>query len=332
MYSIASWNIRGLNHTPKQKEVRQVMNENCLNVCAILESHVDIGKLEKVCSKVCNRWKWSSNRSFCSKGSRIILGWNDDIVDVLVLSCSSQEMHTQIILKSDHKALFCTFVYASNSYDTCHQLWKSLEVHKHFVQGRPWVILGDFNSARFIEDMYAGSKDTNISMREFNACISDIEVEDLNSTCLHFTWNKKPRAERGILKKIDRVMCNIDFNTEYPGSYAIFQPYRISNHAHAVLKIHKVTKDKPKPFKFFNFLVYKPEFMDMVNEHWGVNSQGNLHERVVKLRHELDEVQNALDKDPFSLTLREEETTYLSAFTQAALNEERFLKQKSKIE
>ena len=53
MYSIASWNIRGLNCTPKQSEVRQVINENSLNVCAILESHVDISKLERVCAKVC---------------------------------------------------------------------------------------------------------------------------------------------------------------------------------------------------------------------------------------------------------------------------------------
>lgn len=95
-----------------------MINENNLNMCAILESHVDIGKLDSVCSSVCARWKWSSNSRYCTKGSRIILGWNDDAVDVLVLACTSQAMHTQVILKADGKALFCTFVYASNSYDT----------------------------------------------------------------------------------------------------------------------------------------------------------------------------------------------------------------------
>lgn len=94
MYSIASWNIRGLNRTPKQSEVRQVIIENLLNVCAILESHVDVSKLEKVCAKVCGKWEWTFNGSLCTKGSRIILGWNDDVVDVMVLSSSSQAMHT----------------------------------------------------------------------------------------------------------------------------------------------------------------------------------------------------------------------------------------------
>ncbi|GJW58409.1 hypothetical protein Tco_0105140 [Tanacetum coccineum] len=46
--------------------------------------------------------------------------------------------------------------------------------------------------------------------------------------------------------------------------------------------------------------------------HW----QGNLHNRVEKLRHELDEVQKALDKNPTSSVLREEEAAYLTATSQ----------------
>ncbi|GKA51069.1 hypothetical protein Tco_0744265 [Tanacetum coccineum] len=53
---------------------------------------------------------------------------------------------------------------------------------------------------------------------------------------------------------------------------------------------------------------------------------------VIKLRHELDEVQKALDTNPADLILREEEATYLQAFNEAKLDEERFLKQKAKIE
>ncbi|GKB04637.1 zf-CCHC domain-containing protein [Tanacetum coccineum] len=44
---------------------------------------------------------------------------------------------------------------------------------------------------------------------------------------------------------------------------------------------------------------------------------------VVQLRHKLDEVQMELDKDHSCITLREEEVVYLTAFTQATLDEER---------
>ncbi|GJY52295.1 hypothetical protein Tco_0443142 [Tanacetum coccineum] len=167
-----------------------VINDNFLNICAILESHVDIGKLEHVCNKVFVKWKWALNNRFCTKGSHILIGWNDNVVDVVVLSCTSQAIHTQLV--TEH--------------------WK-ME-----VQG--------YSMFKLVKKMM---------------------------------FMKKP------LRKL-------------------------------------------------------------------LQSQGYLHDRVVQLCHELDEVQMALDKDPSSITLREEEAVYLTAFTQAALDEERFLKQKSKIE
>ncbi|GKC37159.1 putative RNA-directed DNA polymerase, eukaryota, reverse transcriptase zinc-binding domain protein [Tanacetum coccineum] len=63
-----------------------------------------------------------------------------------------------------------------------------------------------------------------------------------------------------------------------------------------------------------------------------LHAQGNIHDRVTKLRTELDEVQTALDRNPSSTMLREEDGVYLTAFTQALLDKERFLKQKSKID
>ncbi|GJX65727.1 hypothetical protein Tco_0300070 [Tanacetum coccineum] len=53
-----------------------------------------------------------------------------------------------------------------------------------------------------------------------------------------------------------------------------------------------------------------------------LHSHGNLHDKVVKLWHELNEVQKALDKESSSMILRDEETAYLNAFTQATLDEE----------
>ncbi|GKD26031.1 putative RNA-directed DNA polymerase, eukaryota, reverse transcriptase zinc-binding domain protein, partial [Tanacetum coccineum] len=45
---------------------------------------------------MCSRWKWTSNGSLCSKGTRIILGWNDDLVDVMIMAQTNQVMHIQL--------------------------------------------------------------------------------------------------------------------------------------------------------------------------------------------------------------------------------------------
>ncbi|GKF56709.1 hypothetical protein Tco_0167049 [Tanacetum coccineum] len=60
--------------------------------------------------------------------------------------------------------------------------------------------------------------------------------------------------------------------------------------------------------------------------------KGNLHENVIKLRFELDRVQSDLDLDMFNNDLRDKEATYVRAFMDALIMEERFLKQKSKVE
>ncbi|GJT80255.1 hypothetical protein Tco_1054597 [Tanacetum coccineum] len=267
--------------------------ENTL-INVVYNSHVATSRLEQLCSKVFWNWKWTSNGALCVKGSRIILGWNPDEVYIMILSQSSQVMHTQVIFKADRK---------------------------------PWCLMGDFNSALNLEDKASSSSIIDISMWEFKECVENIEVSDVNKSGLHFTWNQKPKGEGGLLKKIDRVMANLDFNDEFVGANALFQPYRISDHSPAILRVAGVSKFKPKPFKFSNLLLKllkKPLRKLLYNK-------GNLHERVKSLRNELDELQRALDLDPSNLVLREEEVIYLQYFNDALLNEERFLKKKAKV-
>ncbi|PWA79485.1 RNA-directed DNA polymerase, eukaryota, Reverse transcriptase zinc-binding domain protein [Artemisia annua] len=64
----------------------------------------------------------------------------------------------------------------------------------------------------------------HIYMPEFKERVEDIEVSDVNRSGLPFTWNQKPKGEDGVLKKIDRIMSNLEFNGVFVGSNALFQP------------------------------------------------------------------------------------------------------------
>ncbi|GJW04065.1 protein LAZ1 [Tanacetum coccineum] len=152
-------------------------------------------------------------------------------------------------------------------------------------------------------------------------------------------------------------MGNLGLVDKFPSVHVVFKPYRVSDHAPAVLKFPTLVANKPKPFKFFNFLAYKGKFGEVVSNHWNTNipghvmyqvihkmkvlkkplrkllhDQGNLHDSVAKLRKELNEVQIALDKNLDDVFLREEDGAYVQAFTDAKLDEERFLKQNVKVD
>nr|GFA71700.1 hypothetical protein [Tanacetum cinerariifolium] len=232
--------------------IDEVIMENKLSVCAILESHVAVSNLDKLCPKVFRNWDWTTNGNLCSKGTRIMLGWNKYEVDVT---------------------------------------------------------------------------------------------------------NQKQKGGEGILKKIDRVFGNLEFNESFVGAHAIFHPYRVSDHSPTVLILPSKTKFLPKPFKFINILAHHVKFKDVVSEGWASSvsgfcmfkvvkklkilkkplrkllyAHGNIHENVTRLRTEVDNAQKALDTDPFNLSLREQEATYVNAYNEALILQERFLKQRAKIQ
>nr|GEU38638.1 hypothetical protein [Tanacetum cinerariifolium] len=255
-------------------------------------------------------------------GHKNDLRWNHNDVDISVINQDDQSMHIRVWVKADRKEFFCSIVYAHNRYTQRRLLWNNLWFHKLYVRDRPWCILGDFNAALFLHDYSVGISNIDISMREFKECVEDLEILDVQYSGLQFTWTQKPKGNEGLLKKIDRVMANLKFNDVFVGSHAIFKPYRNSDHAPSVLCIPSVIKPKPKPFKFYNLITSNDNFKRVVLEGWTKYVSG----------FHMFRVQVRLDADPFNESIREEEAMILVAFNEACLMEEKFLKQKAKID
>nr|GEZ73730.1 hypothetical protein [Tanacetum cinerariifolium] len=230
-------------------------------------------------------------------------------------------------------------------------------LHKRYVRNRPWSLLGNFSAAFYLDDKSISSSNVDISMREFKECEEDIGVSNVDYTRLKYMWNQKPKGDDGILKKINRIMANLDFNDVFVGAHAIFQSYCISDHSPAILKIPMVFNSKLKTFKFSNVLIHNVHFKDVVKDEWSfpvsgshmyqvvkklkhlkkplrklLFDLGNLYQNVKRLLTELDQVQLDLDKDPFNQVLHKEDAVYVKAFNDALVLEDQFLKRKAKIE
>ncbi|GJZ81506.1 retrovirus-related pol polyprotein from transposon TNT 1-94, partial [Tanacetum coccineum] len=138
----------------------------------------------------------------------------------------------------------CSFVYANNYYMDRHALWRNLEGHANRMRDKPWVLLGD-NVALNLKDHSSGGYEPNIAMRDFKECV---------------------------------IMGNLKFNDDFPGPFAIFQPYRISNNSLRVLRIPMV---KMEPISYL-----KSVQANIASRIKNINGKINMPRRNVTWEHQ----------------------------------------------
>ncbi|GJX93279.1 sodium/hydrogen exchanger 6, partial [Tanacetum coccineum] len=146
-----------------------------------------------------------------------------------------------------------------------------------------------------------------VLLGDFNAALN---LED------HFSGSYELNIAMRDFKDYVQAMEVSDVNsTGLWGTFNLMMTFRNVNiEGFAMYRVVKRLKGLKSPFR------------KLLHEH------GNLHERVNRLRVKLDEAPKAIDRDHSSFILREEHAHYLLAFKEAQLDEERFLKQKAKIE
>ncbi|GJS23318.1 RNA-directed DNA polymerase, eukaryota, reverse transcriptase zinc-binding domain protein [Tanacetum coccineum] len=177
--NIVAWNIRGLGKVTKQNEVKNLMMNEKLSICAILETHMKKSRIDKVCMNVFGSWSWQNNKVLSRKGCRLALGWDNNHVNYTLINATSQAMLYMVEVLNPKRSFYCTFIYAANKGKDKRELRKELSLNKRIVGSSAWIIMGDVK----------------------------IEMEDINCSGFHFTWTKSllnPNAT--ILKKIDRII------------------------------------------------------------------------------------------------------------------------------
>ncbi|XP_031268941.1 uncharacterized protein LOC116127437 [Pistacia vera] len=314
-------------------------------------------KVNRVFECVFRSWQWVSNVDRGTRGCRIGIGWNPAIYNVCVLEMTDQAIHCIVRILSVGEDFRYSFIYAANDYIARKELWRNLCHLNKGIASQPWLILGDFNITLNPNENVGGSPSILVGMQDFRACVRTLEMEHISKVGMMYTWNGKPYGNNGVLRKLDRVMGNYHFLSKFPQVNTFFWPSGISDHNPLVTSFPFLGALKPKPFKFFNYLVFKEDFKPLVQRIWSMDSVGvpmfsiskklkalkpclqalnrkqvHLNQKVLVLRQEVEQIQRALDVDPHNQELRDCEAVFFGAFREALLDEDRFLKQKSKIQ
>nr|GEV02709.1 hypothetical protein [Tanacetum cinerariifolium] len=176
-----------------------------------------------------------------------------------------------------------------------------------------------------IKNHSAGGSCKTADMMEFKKCIEEMKVEDLSCSGLPYIWiQSRLNPGNGILKKIDRVLGDNCFMGNFLAARAMFLPHLSLDHCLAVLYVPKMVKKRKKDFKFANFTIDKPEFLDVLS--W---KNGNIYERVTKWKGKLQNIQTRVDISPHDADLKREKARIIKVA--AIRNEEGVLFEDEKV-
>ncbi|KAJ9539213.1 hypothetical protein OSB04_031946 [Centaurea solstitialis] len=278
-------------------------------------------------SKSHHRWAWVSNQAQSAHGTRIIVSWDQSLVDIMVLESHSQFMHCQVKFRDSQDMFFVSFVYGANRGSDRQGLWSRRDQSRH-----------------------------NCDMTNFAAFVEDVELFDIRFMGIHHTWCQKPKEETGLRRKLDRILANTSFTSVFQDCTARFLPRGLSDHSPGVASFKGDICKRNFGFKFDNFLVTNAQFLNIVKSCWStdvggtfmfkVTSKlkllktplrklpslyGNLTENTQSLKHELDTVQLAMDLDPSNDVIREDLEHVWVAYEQACWNDMSASRQRAKV-
>ncbi|XP_050233167.1 uncharacterized protein LOC126681663 [Mercurialis annua] len=350
-----TWNIRGLNESLKQAEVKKLLVLKRCALIGVLETRVCSCNKERMWNKLnLQGWELIDNYSHSDIG-KIWVIFDSLKVNVQCIGSSDQFIHCKVNMEG--VSFIWTVVYGSNHLVERQRLWKHLVDLSRSIE-ELWFVQGDFNAVLREEDRCGGSPLDEDHLHELSNCVSAAGLIEIRSVGCQFTWNNNQLGINRIWRKLDRVFANGNVNENFHRIYNEALPCGISDHSPIVTILESEQRSGSRKFKFFNFWTLHPDFRTILEEEWRINYRGfHIYKLVQKLkaisyrlsklnrsqfsdiskrtdnhREILNRLQVDLQRDPTNTFLIDEERVMSNHFRFLLKCEESYFKQKSRIQ
>ncbi|XP_019259116.1 PREDICTED: uncharacterized protein LOC109237277 [Nicotiana attenuata] len=267
--SVITWNIRGLNKTYKQKEVKEFRKGNNKALIALVEHRVKEHRTNDIIKKIAPGWQWISNSSPSNK-SRIRVIWDPRIYDFDPEEVDEQLIHGQIRIISKAFTFGFSAIYGLHTIKDSLSMWRKLR-QIHSLQQGPWLAMGDYNAVLQAQDRQHGIEVQDMETRDFKEYMLDTGMHELQYVGRNYTWTNNHTYSR-----IDRGLVNVAWMMIMPNmKVQVLEPL-VSNHSPLKLMITQVQGKKNRPFRFFNCIADHHQFIQKVEQAWEGRNTGGM--------------------------------------------------------
>ncbi|KAL2248000.1 UNVERIFIED_CONTAM: hypothetical protein Sindi_2652300 [Sesamum indicum] len=232
------WNVRGLNKRDHQLALKDLVSEYRLHFLGILETRVRITNVMHIQSFLLPQWKWFVD--YASVGNRIWIAWDDNLLDVHILDLGEQFIHCRITIKALHESCIITIAYGASEVIDKRTLWHTSGTLAPQCSNDPWLVRGDFNAVRDLNEVCGISGDIRIATEEFNAGIQEAGLLPLPMQGEWYTWHNCSTTARSLWKRLDRILINDRWLARFPTHHIIvFYPGHLTTRRLSFMGIHR---------------------------------------------------------------------------------------------
>lgn len=242
-FNILVWNVRGINSKEKWDAIKSKINESSYHILCLQETKGNT--LTLFTSRHLNNFAY-----FPSVGASggIITIWNGLVYSGEVIQSNAYCVTVKFTSNLDNSCFFLSNVYGpSNAAGKLAFITWFLNLD--YSSFDEWIIAGDFNLYRSIEDMNKPGGDPG-DMNLFNDFISDMELVDIPFSGRTYTWSNMQIDP--LLIKLDWVFCNASWSYHYPSTSVQPLSRPISDHVPIVISFGS-SIPKAATFRFENY-------------------------------------------------------------------------------
>ncbi|XP_012857145.1 PREDICTED: uncharacterized protein LOC105976424 [Erythranthe guttata] len=163
--------------------------------------------------------------------------------------------------------------YLSHHSSTCHE---------------PWVIGGDFNVIKTLDEKQGGSNAHMTGMQDFNDFLVDARLTDASFVGNIFTWSNNQRGQNLIWQRLDRILLNAEAFTAI-SARVDHLPRLESDHCPLLLNFGQL-QTKPSRFYFQKMWTEHHNYQDFIASFWQQiipGGRANFESKLANLRKAL---------------------------------------------
>ncbi|XP_019430032.1 PREDICTED: uncharacterized protein LOC109337507 [Lupinus angustifolius] len=226
-----------------------------------------------------------------------------------------------------------------------------------FANVGPWCCLGDSNVVIGAHECRGGRIPQRGPTEEFNSFTKNLNLIHLVTMGADFTWTNKRRGAALIERRLDRALCNDSWIDGWSQVACCSLPRIASDHNPTLLCSHSDLVRRSSSFKFQKMWLHHVDCRRIIEESWALdvvgfpmyvlaaklkrlkvvlkdwnfNIFGNIHHRVKDAKADLETIQSCInDLGPDHELLDQEAIAQTNLFS-ALLMEEKFWKEKSRL-